>query len=96
MANYRLTEEAKSDLIQIHKFGIETFGETQANKYLNGLFNCFETIARNPFAFESVDYIRHGYRRCPYESNSIFYRIEKEGIAIMAIIGKQDLDDILK
>ena len=96
MAEYRITKEAKADLIQIYKFGIETFGEKQADKYLNGLFKCFETIARNPFAFESVDFIKKGYRRCPFESNSIFYRIEKQGIEIIAIIGKQNLDTLLK
>lgn len=96
MADYRFSKEAKADLIRIHKFGIETFGKSEADKYLSALFHCFETIAGNPFAFESVDYIRNGYRRCPFKSNSIFYRIEKEGIEIMAMIGKQDLDSILK
>lgn len=96
MAEYRITKEARADLIQIYKFGIEPFGEKQADKYLNGLFKCFETIARNPFAFESVDFIKKGYRRCPFESNSIFCRIEKQGIEIIAIIGKQNLDKLLK
>lgn len=33
MATYKLTNEAKSDLIRIHQYGVEKFGMTQADKY---------------------------------------------------------------
>jgi toxin ParE1/3/4 len=52
-------------------------------------------IAAEPLAFESVDYIRPGYRRCPCGSDSIYYRISDGIVDIMAIIGRQDLKNIL-
>ena len=92
MANYRLTNEAKKDLIRIHHYGVEKFGIAQADKYFDSFFHCFENIAQQPFAFESVDNIKNGYRRCVCGSDSIYYRIENNIVEIMAIIGRQDLD----
>ena len=33
MGHYRITEDAKADLIRIHHYGVVKFGETQADKY---------------------------------------------------------------
>lgn len=96
MANYKLTNEAKADLIRIHQFGVKQFGVRQADKYFNSFFDHFNLISRNPFAFESVDFIRPGYRRCPCGSDSIFYRIVNNQVEIIAIIGKQDLNKSFK
>jgi toxin ParE1/3/4 len=95
MANYKLSNEAKEDLIRIHHYGVERFGMTQADNYFDSLFHCFDIISQRPFAFESVDYIKSGYRRCVCGSDSIYYRISNDVVEIMAIIGKQDLNKIL-
>jgi len=94
MAKYLLNNEAKADLIRIHHYGIHKFGIAQADKYFNTFFEYFETIAKSPFSFESVDYIKQGYRRCVCGSDSIYYRIKDDCVEIMAIIGKQDLKNI--
>lgn len=95
MAEYRLSNAAKEDLIRIHHFGVEKFGITQADKYFDTFFDYFEIIAERPFAFESVDYIKAGYRRCPCGSDTIYYRINENMVEIMAIVGMQDLENIL-
>ena len=51
MANYRLSQEAKDDLIRIYTYGIMRFGETQANLYLSELLDEFERIGKNPNIF---------------------------------------------
>jgi toxin ParE1/3/4 len=94
MAKYRLSNEAKEDLIRIHHYGVEKFGETQADKYFDTFFEYFDIIAQRPFSFESVDYIKTGYRRCVCGTDSIFYRINNGVVEIMAIIGRQDLNSI--
>ncbi len=58
MANYRLGNRAQDDLIIIHHYGMEKFGEKQADKYFNALFDCFEVISERPFSFISVDFIK--------------------------------------
>jgi len=95
MPDYRLSNSAKEDLIRIHHFGVEKFGINQADKYFNSFFDYFEVIAQRPFSFESVDYIKKGYRRCPCGSDTIYYRINDNIVEIMAIVGMQDLKNIL-
>ena len=92
MNNYRLSNEAKNDLTRIHHYGIKKFGMTQADKYFESFFDNFEIIAQRPYSFESVDYIKKGYRRCVCGSDSIYYKINNDIVEIMTIIGRQDLN----
>jgi len=38
MGTYRLTEDAKSDLIRIYHHGLHEYGEDQADTYFNAFF----------------------------------------------------------
>jgi toxin ParE1/3/4 len=95
MAKYILTNEAKNDLIRIHQYGVHKFGMSQADEYFYTFFEFFDMIAEKPFSFESVDYIKKGYRRCVCGVDGIFYRINENIVEIMAIIGRQDLNEKL-
>jgi len=92
MAKYKLSNTAKEDLIRIHHYGVKKFGMVQADNYFDTFFEYFDIIAQRPFSFESVDFIKTGYRRCVCGSDSIYYRINNNTVEIMAIIGRQDLD----
>ena len=95
MAKCRLSQEAKNDLIRIHHYGVEKFGMKQADKYFESFFEYFDIIAEQPFSFESVDYIKKGYRRCVCGVDSIYYKVNENIVEIMTIIGRQDLHDKL-
>ena len=95
MNNYRLSNAAKEDLMRIHHYGIEKFGVKQADKYFNAFFESFDRIVERPFSFDSVNYIKTGYRRCVCGSDSIYYRINTETTEIMAVVGIQDISNIL-
>ncbi|WP_299002642.1 type II toxin-antitoxin system RelE/ParE family toxin [uncultured Tenacibaculum sp.] len=95
MAKYRLSNEAKIDLIRIHHYGIEKFGMTQADKYFETFFEYFNIIAQSPFSFEAVDHIKKGYRRCVCGVDSIYFKITENNVEIMAIVGQQDLNQKL-
>lgn len=92
MTKYKLSNEAKEDLIRIHHYGIEKFGMVQADKYFDSFFEAFDNIAQRPFSFESVDHIKKGYRRCVCGADSIYFNINGNIVEIMAIVGKQDLN----
>lgn len=94
MSKYKLSNTAKEDLIRIHQYGVKKFGMKQADKYFNAFFNYFELIASRPYSFESVEYIRPGYRRCVCGVDSIYFRTNGELVEIMAIVGRQDLDHL--
>jgi len=95
MARYRLSNEAKEDLIRIHHYGVDRFGLAQADRYFDSFFKYFDIIAQQPFSFESVDYIKKGYRCCAIGSDSIYYKVNNDVVEIMAIVGRQDLKYIL-
>ena len=95
MANYKLSNAAKEDLIRIHHYGVQRFGMQQADAYFSSFFDHFEMIARIPFSCESVDFIKQGYRRCACGSDAIYYKVNNNQVEIMAIIGKQDLENKL-
>ncbi|MDA3894309.1 MAG: type II toxin-antitoxin system RelE/ParE family toxin [Salinivirgaceae bacterium] len=94
MAKYKLSNVAKEDLIRIHHFGVNKFGTKQADKYFDAFFEYFDIIAERPFSFEAVDYLREGYRRCVCGSDSIYFRVIEDIVEIMAIVGRQDLNNV--
>jgi toxin ParE1/3/4 len=94
MIKYKLSNEAKEDLIRIHQYGIKKFGVNQADKYFNSLFDHFEIIAKRPLSFEAVDFIKPGYRRCVCGVDSIYFRMSDDSVEIMTIIGRQDLNQL--
>lgn len=94
MAEFRISNAAREDLIRIHHYGVNKFGITQSDKYFDTFFEYFEIISQRPFSFESVDFIKKGYRRCVCGSDSIFFRVNENVVEIMTIIGRQDLDNI--
>ena len=96
MAEYRLSNDAREDLIRIHQFGVRKFGVRQADRYFHTFFECFDRIATNPYHFESVDYIKLGYRRCVCGVDSIYFRINNSMVEIISIIGRQDIGQIIK
>ncbi|MEL4308012.1 type II toxin-antitoxin system RelE/ParE family toxin [Joostella sp. CR20] len=94
MAKYLLSNEAKQDLIRIHHYGVEKFGMKQADEYFHTFFEYFDIIAERPFSFESVEYLKENYRRCVCGVDSIYFKVNKDVVEIMAIVGKQDLNSI--
>ncbi|TXE07941.1 type II toxin-antitoxin system RelE/ParE family toxin [Gelidibacter salicanalis] len=95
MAKYKLSNEAKDDLIRIHHYGVKKFGIPQADKYFESFFEYFDMISNRPFSFESVDYIKKDYRRCVCGFDSIYFKVNENVVEIMAIIGRQDLTEKL-
>lgn len=94
MAKYKLSNVASDDLIRIHHYGVKKFGIARADKYFDSFFEYFDIIAESPFSFESVDFIKTGYRHCVCGSDSIYYKFNTNVVEIMTIIGRQDLDNI--
>ena len=95
MGEYKLSNVAKENLIRIHLYGVEQFGIKQADKYFDSFFMHFELIAKNPQSFESVDFIKPGYRRCVCGVDNIFYKMNEDVVEIITIIGRQDLNQLL-
>ncbi len=90
-ATYKLKQKAKDDLKEIYKYGFFRYGEKQADKYYQDLFERFEIIARTPFLYPAVDHIYEGYRRSVYGAHSIYYRLENDTVEITRILKRQSI-----
>jgi toxin ParE1/3/4 len=90
MGSYKLSNAADEDFENIFDYGIDTFGFDQAIVYQTGMKMRLDELAQNPLRYTAVDHIKKGYRRSVYGSHSIYYRIEKKGVEIVRILGRQD------
>ncbi|VAX08643.1 hypothetical protein MNBD_ALPHA03-1579 [hydrothermal vent metagenome] len=90
MANYKLSNDAKDDLIRIHQWGVHEHGEAAADEYYNAFFDHFEILAQQPLLYPSVSHIQKGYRRSICGVDAVYYRVMDNGVEIMNIIGQQD------
>lgn len=88
--SYFLTREAKEDLWRIYEFGVYKFGETQADKYVIMLHDCFDKITSNPYMFPIVSNYKDIERFCVCGVDTIYYDIKGDEIEIITIIGRQD------
>jgi toxin ParE1/3/4 len=81
---------------RIYRYGVLTFGEAQADRYYDALFERFAQIAYEPYLYPSVDSIRPGYRRSVCGVDNIFYRLsEDDTVEIIAILGRQDYPEMI-
>jgi toxin ParE1/3/4 len=86
VASYRLTERARTDLINIYDFTESKFGAYQAEAYYAGLIRSFGLVADFPLIGQTVDELATGYRRFRFQSHLIFYTVQPGHIDIRAII----------
>ena len=91
MPKYKVSSNAKEDIRRIYVYSLAEFGEEKADIYFFGLYDTFDEIAINPYLYQSIDEIRPGYRRCSYNTDSIYYRINSSIIEIMAVLGSQEV-----
>ncbi len=93
MHKYRLTPSAKSDLIEIWNYTVETWGEKQAEKYLQDIENKLNQLAANPELGKRRPEISPGYYSFPAQKHIIFYLNSVSHIDIIGILhGKMDIN----
>lgn len=90
MRGYKISNEARGDLVEIARYGDENFGVVQSDRYRDRLTEHFELLARQPLLFPAVEHIRPGYRRSVCGAHAVYYRVTDEWIEIMRLIGHQD------
>ncbi len=73
MANYHLTNLAVIDLTDIWEYTIETWSETQADKYYSSLLNSCNDLAKNPSLGKRYDILTHGVLGYKSGEHIIFY-----------------------
>lgn len=90
MAKYELSDEAEADLFNISVYGDLNFGESQSDFYNAKIKKRLDLIASNPLLYPIVDTKNGEFRKSVVASHSVYYRIEKNKVRIIRIIGQQD------
>jgi len=91
LAEYRLSQVARLDLFEIADYTVDTWGMEQANRYLDGLDQCFKRLVENSEMGRPCNQIRPGYRRIDYEKHVVFYRIDEVGVFISRVLHQRML-----
>lgn len=85
-ATYALRQLAVADLEAIWVYTVEQWGVEQAERYLNGLFACFDDLARHPQVGRRRDDVKAGYRSFPQGRHVVFYVVVPAGIEVIGIV----------
>lgn len=54
MGTYRLSEEAKDDLISIHQYGVKEFGEARADAYFWQIVEKLDVLGKTPLLYQEM------------------------------------------
>lgn len=82
----RLTPAAREDLSEIWDYTEETWGVTQAEKYLGELQSAMERLVDDPDRGRACDEIRQGYRRFAIERHLIFYIAHSGSLDVIRVL----------
>ncbi|WP_102796937.1 type II toxin-antitoxin system RelE/ParE family toxin [Bowmanella denitrificans] len=86
MANsFQITPRAKGDLYDAWLYTLETWGEHQADTYIQALFSRFAWLAEQPSAGRHRTDIAKGYYCFAQGQHLVFYQILQTDIAIIGV-----------
>ena len=86
---YKLSGESKSDNAGIYEYGIEKFGLDQAQDYLLGLHDLFQTLSDNVNIGRDASEFFPSLKRFMYRSHMIFYLQTDSGIFIVRVLSQR-------
>ncbi len=87
MAKFKLTKNAVKDLSDIWSYTVETWSESQADKYYKLIINACSTIAKKPQIGKVYPEIYLGLKGKLTSKHIIFYReMEDQSIEITRIL----------
>jgi toxin ParE1/3/4 len=89
MASYRLTSDAKSDLIALHRYTLQRLGGAQSQKYLSGLRETMRLIGQTPAIGTLRPELGERVQSFPYVSHVIYYLAEQPQVVVFAVLHKR-------
>jgi toxin ParE1/3/4 len=93
VAAVRFSRSAKTDLLSIGAYTLQTWGAAQAERYIDSLEHCAKLLAGNPSLGRRCEWIRTGLHRFEKGRHVFFYRREGNGILISRILHQSMLPD---
>ena len=93
MPGYSFSKQARLDLIEIAEYTLDRWGQGQAERYLDGLDDCFKRLVQTPQMGRSFEQIRSGYLRIEHGKHVVIYRADADGVFICRILHQRMLPE---
>jgi len=88
MTTFRLTPDAKEDLIKIRRYTIKQWGIKQSQKYLSDLRQTIKLLAETPSLGKSRLDVGSYVFSFPHVSHVIYYFAHKQKIVVFGVLHK--------
>lgn len=87
----QINKRAVDDLSAIFAYGLEHFGQQQAQSYVSQFQSHFALLLANPLMGQDVSHIRTQTRRSLCNEHGIYYRVTQNTVVVMRVLhGRQD------
>lgn len=88
---------ARSDLESIWTYTATNWSPDQADRYIAGLAQVFETLASNPEIARERTEFDPPVRVYKYRSHLVFYRVDERAVVVLRVLhGRQDWRRLLE
>lgn len=89
MPAYSVARLAESDLKSIVRYTMKSWGSAQTRQYNQGLRECFQLLADNPYLGRTCDSVYPGLRRLEHGKHVVFYLPQADGVLIVRVLHQQ-------
>lgn len=97
MSQYKLSRLAGRDIEDIWDYTVSEWSINQAEKYTDGLFWCFDSIADGEIQGKAVDHVRPGYKKASYGKHIIFFKNAGDIVEIIRVLhSSMDIESRLR
>ncbi len=91
MSEYRLSDDAEDDVAEMYRRGFWEFGEYQADKFYNQLFDTLELLASFPLSGRSAEDIYPELHRVEFNPYVIFYLPRDYGVYVLRLMKQSQI-----
>lgn len=92
MPNYRLTNKAKIDLIEIWDYTVKIWSQNQAQRYYSQLTNTFTIITDKPESGKDFSEVKNGLLGINVGKHIVFYQVGNNGNILIIRILHERMD----
>lgn len=85
---FRLTPDARTDLIEIRRFTVLRWGSIQSGEYLSKLRQAMVLLASSPLLGTQRPELGLGVSSFPLASHIIYYQVDKKDVVVFAVLHK--------
>lgn len=89
MPNFRLTPDAKADLIEIRRYTLEQWSADQSRKYLSDLRQTIRLLTETPSIGKARPDVGANVLSFPHVSHIIYYFIHKKQLVVFGVLHKR-------